>query len=147
MATEAPYFHACCVVANLEQAMEELTAAIGIQWQPTRDRASGDMRWRVVYSVQGPPFIELVEGRPGTPWHAAEDSQLHHIGRFTSDLDAGIAAIEAAGGHVEIDGREISGRWVYMRAPQSGALVELIEADEEGQERFWARIGGAEVTA
>jgi glyoxalase/bleomycin resistance protein/dioxygenase superfamily protein len=147
MAAEAPYFHACCVVANLEQAMDELTAAIGIQWQPTRDRASGDMRWRVVYSVAGPPFIELVEGQPGTPWHTPEGSQLHHIGRFTEDLDAGIATIEAAGGQIEIDGRDISGRWVYMRVPQSGALVELIEADDRGQERFWARIAGSEESA
>jgi hypothetical protein len=137
-----PYFHVCSVVPDMEQAMEELGEAMGLHWQTIRDRASGDMRWRVVYSVEGPPFIELVEGQPGTPWHTAEGPRLHHLGRFTDDLDTGIAAIERAGGHIETDGREISGRWAYVRAPRSGALIELIEADEQGRERFFQRVSG-----
>lgn len=141
-----PYFHVCCVVPSLEQAMAELSGAIGVSWKEIRDRSSGEMRWRLVYSVEGPPFIELVEGEPGTPWHTPEGPVLHHIGRFTEDLDAGIEAIERAGGHIETDGREISGRWAYLRTPVSGALIELIEADEQGRQRFlngqgraWAR--------
>jgi hypothetical protein len=94
------------------------------------------MRWRLVYSDGGPPFIELVEGAPGTPWHAPDGPQLHHFGCFTTDLDAGIAEIQNGGGHLETDGREISGRWTYMRTPRSGALIELIEADAAGQEMF-----------
>jgi Glyoxalase/Bleomycin resistance protein/Dioxygenase superfamily len=142
MVTIEPYFHVCCVVPNLEQAMEELTRSIGVSWQKTRERESGELRWRLVYSVDGPPFIELVEGAPGTPWETPDGPRLHHFGRFTDDLDAGIAVIEAAGGHVETDGREISGRWAYVRAPRSGALVELIEADEQGRERFFQRVSG-----
>jgi predicted enzyme related to lactoylglutathione lyase len=136
MAEAEPYFHVCCVVADLELAMQELSAAIGVSWQATRDRRSGELRWRLVYSVEGPPFIELVQGAPGTPWHTEDDSRLHHFGRFTEDLDAGIAAIEQAGGAIETDGRQISGRWAYLRTPHSGALVELIEADEPGRQRF-----------
>jgi hypothetical protein len=136
MAVIEPYFHVCCVVADLEQAMEELTCAMGVRWQGIRDRKSGDMRWRLVYSVEGPPFIELVEGAPGTPWDASDGPRLHHFGRFTHDLEAGIGEIEDAGGSVETDGRTISGRWAYVRAPRSGALIELIEADEAGRERF-----------
>jgi hypothetical protein len=131
-----PYFHVCCIVPDLELAMTELTEAMGLDWQPVRDRTSGEMRWRLVYSVQGPPFVELVEGAPGTPWDASDGPRLHHFGRFTEDLDAGIGAIEQAGGRIETDGRRISGRWAYVRAPRSGALIELIEADEQGRRRF-----------
>jgi hypothetical protein len=136
-----PYFHVCCIVADLDEAMEELSGALGLSWLVTRDRKSGDKRWRVVYSAEGPPFVELVEGSPGTPWHVTDGSRLHHMGRFTDDLEAGIAGLESAGGHVEVDGRDISGRWVYVRLPVSGALVELIEADERGRQEFMARIG------
>ncbi len=67
---------------------------------------------------------------------------MHHFGRFTEDLDSGIEVVERAGGHIETDGREISGRWAYLRAPRSGALIELIEADEQGRERFFQRVSG-----
>jgi hypothetical protein len=116
--------------------MRELSGALGVRWQKTRDRTSGDLRWRVAYTVEGPPFIELVEGQPGTPWYTPEGPHLHHFGRFTEDLDAGIRAVEQAGGRLETDGRKISGRWAYLRAPRSGALIELIEADERTRERF-----------
>ena len=138
--TDAPYFHVCTVVPDLEAAMAELTAAIGVSWQAPRDRESGEMRWRLVYSADGPPFIELVEGQPGTPWHSPDGPRLHHFGRFATDLDAGIRAIEEAGGHIETDGREISGRWAYLRVPASGALIELIEADDEGRARFLSPV-------
>src|SRR6266851_5207881 len=115
--------------------MTELTAAMGVQWEEPRDRASGDMHWRLVYSVGTPPLIELVEGQAGTPWHAADAPRMHHIGGFTYDLDASIQQIEGAGGHIETDGRKISGRWAYLRVPHSGALVELIEADDDTRRR------------
>jgi Glyoxalase/Bleomycin resistance protein/Dioxygenase superfamily len=134
----APYFHVCCVVPDLESAMTELSDAIGVSWQSIRDRSSGDLRWRLVYSADGPPFIELVQGEPGTPWHVSAEPALHHFGRFTADLEAGIADIESAGGAVETDGRLISGRWAYLRLPRTGALIELIEADATAQERFLA---------
>jgi predicted enzyme related to lactoylglutathione lyase len=137
-----PYFHVCCIVPDLESAMEELSTALGIRWNAIRERESGEMRWRVLYSVEGPPFIELVEGAPGAPWHTADEPRLHHFGRFTEDLEAGIRDIEQAGGQIETDGREISGRWAYVRAPRSGALIELIEADEDGRQRFLERVAG-----
>jgi catechol 2,3-dioxygenase-like lactoylglutathione lyase family enzyme len=125
------YFHVCYVVPDLEASMAELTTVLGVSWQAPRDRASGDMRWRLVYTNDGAPFIELVEGQPGSPWHAPDGPKLHHIGRFTYNLDEGIRQMEAAGGRIEVDGREISGRWAYFRVPTSGALIELIEADDE----------------
>jgi catechol 2,3-dioxygenase-like lactoylglutathione lyase family enzyme len=134
------YFHVCYIVPDLEAAMAELTAAMGVRWQEPRDRASGDMRWRLVYSTGVPPLIELVEGQAGTPWHAANGPTIHHIGGFTYDLDASIHEIEQAGGRIETDGREISGRWAYLRVPQSGALIELIEADDEARKQ---RLGAA----
>ena len=95
------------------------------------------MRWRMVYSAPGAPFIELVQGEPGSPWHCTQ-AQLHHLGCFTDDLDAGVAQIQRGGGSIETDGRTISGRWAYLRTIRTGALIELIEADAAQQEAFMA---------
>jgi hypothetical protein len=116
------YFHVCYVVPELEPAMAELTRTVGVSWQDVRDRSSldGGMRWRLVYTRGPLPWIELVEGQPGTPWHSPDGPRLHHFGGFTHE----------AGGRIEVDGREISGRWAYFRLPTSGALIELIEADD-----------------
>jgi hypothetical protein len=135
------YFHVCYVVPDLEAAMGELTRTVGVSWQEVRERSSldGELRWRLVYTRGPLPWIELVEGQPGTPWHSPGGPVLHHIGGFTHDLDAGIRQFEESGGRIEVDGREISGRWAYFRLPTSGALIELIEADDaERRERLAA---------
>lgn len=137
-----PFFHVGYLVPDLERAMAEMTATIGIMWGPVKDRASGEMRWRVVYSAGEPPYVELIEGRPGCPWYSPGGAELHHFGRYEVDLDRGIERIADAGGWVEVDGRAISGRWVYMRVPSSGALIELIEAPDGGVERL-AQLRGA----
>jgi catechol 2,3-dioxygenase-like lactoylglutathione lyase family enzyme len=132
------YFHVGYIVPDLEAGMDELTRVLGVTWREPIDRSSpyNDMRWRLVYSSGPQPWIELVEGRPGTPWHCTDGPLLHHIGAFTYDLDADVARFEAAGGRIEVDGREISGRWIYFRVPQTGALIELIEADDERRARY-----------
>jgi hypothetical protein len=127
------YFHVGCVVPDLHAAMDELSAHLGVVWREPRDRESGDMRWRLVYSKGEAPFIELVEGQPGTPWYAPDGPHFHHVGRFTYDLDESIREFEALGGRIEVDGREISGRWLYYRLPVTNVLIELIEADDEGR--------------
>src|SRR5260370_13688336 len=99
------YFHVCYVVPDLEAAMTELTAAMGVQWEEPRDRASGEMRWRLVYSVGTPPLVELVEGQAGTPWHAADGPRMHHLGGFTVHLAAALQPLAGAGGPIELASR------------------------------------------
>lgn len=134
------YYHVGYIVSNLEAAMEELTASIGVAWQTPRDRAAGDRRWRMVYSGGPLPWVELVEGQPGTPWYCPDGAQIHHLGRFVYDLDAGIREAEGAGGRIEVDGRAISGRWVYLRLPHSGGLLELVEADDERRRQVLSAV-------
>jgi hypothetical protein len=134
MRGDEAYFHVGYVVPDLEAAMAELTTAMGVPWQEVRDRSSpydDRLRWRMAYTSGPLPWIELVEGQTGTPWHSPRGPMLHHVGAFTYDLDAGIRRFEAAGGRIEVDGRGISGRWAYFRIPASGALIELIEADDQ----------------
>lgn len=129
--TEPDYFHVGYLTPDLEASMAELSAALPLTWREPVERDVRGMRWRVVYSAGVPPFIELLEGEPGSPWHSASGPTLHHIGCFTYDLDATLATMESLGATIEIDGRELTGRWAYFRLPASGALIEYFEADDE----------------
>jgi hypothetical protein len=129
MNVSPPYFHVGYVVPRLEDAMDEFTNTLGLRWEEPREHASGAQHWRLAYSLEGPPFVELIEGTPGTPWYATAP-RLHHLGRFTYDLDEEIERFTAARARIEVDGREISGRWAYFALASSGVLVEVIEASD-----------------
>lgn len=140
MSESERFFHVGYAVPDLEAAMAELTATLGLRWQVPLSRAVGGLRWRVTFSLEGPTYVEMIEGGPGTPWEVGSAPLLHHVGRFTTDLGAELAKVVAAGGEVETDGRRFSGQWAYVRMPRSGARLELIEAADGGRLRL-QRLG------
>ena len=73
-------FHAGIVVRDLGLAMEELSQAAGLEWIDLGTHTIGGWTIHVVYSVDGPPHIELIEGPPGSPWDATDGSRLDHLG-------------------------------------------------------------------
>lgn len=88
------HFHVGIVVADLDAAKKELTRAIGVRWRPERCgtrqiRLRHEVRaltMRLNYSVEGPPFIELIEAVPGTLWELAGHGHAHHLGFWSDDL-------------------------------------------------------------
>lgn len=75
--------------------MGRLGEALGLTWtvvaervrRVTVDGAQIDVPFRLVYSHQGPPHVELVEEVPGTIWVGAP-SALHHVGHWSDDVQA-----------------------------------------------------------
>lgn len=88
----APY-HVGIVVSDLESAKQELHELIGLSWCKQQsgplelDTRAGRISTRIdfVYSLGGPPNIELILRRPGTPW---ESLGLHHLGFWSDDSAA-----------------------------------------------------------
>ena len=76
-------FHVCIVVPQIDTAGEHLMQLLGVEWGPVRrfpfPYRRADLTEAVVddftlcYSL-GAPHLELVEGRPGSPW---ECNALH----------------------------------------------------------------------
>jgi hypothetical protein len=93
MAPSLPFYHACLVVDDLERSLPSLTAAIGLTWttihvaplcvQVGAEQIETTVRF--AYSVQGPPYLEVLQRCPGTPWSQAG---LHHLGLWSSDQHA-----------------------------------------------------------
>jgi catechol 2,3-dioxygenase-like lactoylglutathione lyase family enzyme len=122
------YFHVGLVVRDLDAAIAELGEALGLTFNPPHESVYGPDTIRVAYARQGPPYVELVQGGPGSQWDTSNGPHLDHVGYFSHDLDADVAALEAAGLPIAIDGRRHGGFFTYHRAVQAGMRVELIGA-------------------
>jgi catechol 2,3-dioxygenase-like lactoylglutathione lyase family enzyme len=95
-------FHVGIVVPNLEEAQRRFTDLLGLQWGPRfdieapfYDREGRDIgaRLKFAYSTE-PPYLELIQEQPGTPWVCNEHSNLHHIGFYADDVPAQSARLE-----------------------------------------------------
>jgi Glyoxalase/Bleomycin resistance protein/Dioxygenase superfamily len=132
--TTSPYHHIGYVVPDLSVALKDFGAFLRVDWTPITEkvrtvRSEGDeqvLTFKVAYSVQGPPKIEVIEGIVGTLWQADDGPRMHHIGVRMMNVDAESKRLRdmgmkqlAAGLHD--DGRV---RWAFHPSP-AGGLVEL----------------------
>ena len=62
----------------------------------TRYGEARQARVAATYSLEGPPYLELVEERSGGVWAAAALG-LQHVGLWTDDLEGSITRFDAAG--------------------------------------------------
>jgi hypothetical protein len=131
------FFHTGLVVDDIDASMKELAPALGVDWRPpmtiTRrvrfDRSHERVMELVsVYTVQGPPYIELVRGIPGTLWSTEAGGRVHHLGFSTDRLDEACAQLERAGmRQVVCDAGEDGTFEVYAYyAAASGPYVEVM---------------------
>jgi catechol 2,3-dioxygenase-like lactoylglutathione lyase family enzyme len=76
-----PYFHVGILIRDVESARADFTAKLGLEFEPTRSQqlATGETT-RFCYSLQGPPYLELVEMTGAGSWSAELPEGFHHIG-------------------------------------------------------------------
>jgi hypothetical protein len=122
-----PFFQIGLIVDDLDVAMEELGSALGIEWGPPQERRLGDVTCRITFGRHGPPYIELIEGKTGSPWDPDGGYRLDHIGYWTEDVAAESARLDQAGMPLEVDGSRMSGQWRYHRGSRTGLRVELVD--------------------
>lgn len=146
------YFHVGYVVSDLAEAMERLTAGAGLSWasprtlpvtlrSPARETPTSV---HLTYSVQGPPYLELIEEQPGTVW-GSEHRGFHHMGywsgRFAGDIDALTGSgFEFEAGAVDENGA--LARFAYLREPYTGLRIELRDEARRPQTEHWLRSEG-----
>jgi hypothetical protein len=126
--TLGAYFHVGVIVEDLGAAIEELSRTLGLEFNEPHDGVYGDSHIRVCYSLQGPPYLELIEGEPGSLWSTTGGPRPDHVGYFVDDLDVARRKLEAAGMPVDIDGQAYGSPFTYHRPTHTGLRVELIDA-------------------
>jgi len=137
-------YHVGLVVPDIEAAVEQYSDLFGLRFASLRHstlevRVDGVVRTPeliVSYSMDGPPYVELIEERSGGTW-AADALGLSHLGFWAKDLSAMSARLEAAGMAARVrdngpDGRPArftyhpgaGGIWVELVAPQFALTLE-----------------------
>ena len=120
-----PYFQVGFVVPDLEAAMEELGAGLGVELVGPQERDLGDRGLlRIAFARTPPPYVELIQGPPGSLWDASAGAHVHHLGYWSEDMHADSARLEAAGMRLELD---LGFARYHSPAGAAGARVELID--------------------
>lgn len=95
-------YHVGIVVADLEPAMAQFSAASGVTWGRVQRfpaefaSPSGTRTYdqTFVLSLEGPPYIELLVQVPDSVW---ERTGLHHLGMWSDDVAGESADLEERG--------------------------------------------------
>ena len=142
-------YHTGIRVPDIDAAMAEMGEMLDVTWATVQHNAAQavwtpedglrQVELQFVYSCEGPQHIELLQGQPGTLWHAGDSPGVHHVGLWVDDvaettrrcLDAGWSI--AAAGAAPDDG---FGVFSYV-VPPSGPIVELVWSAVEPRFRQW----------
>jgi hypothetical protein len=102
-----PLYHVGFVVKDFDAAMAAWNEATGIRFgailTPTLtwgsrgddgDLVTQELETKYVYSINGPPYIELLQQRDGTPW---EHLGFNHIGMWSDDVASDSDRLSALG--------------------------------------------------
>lgn len=143
-------YHLGIVVHDIERAMDDIAAETGISWAPLRQAnvtvKSPDGRiepvgLQVVYSRNGPPFMELIQAKPGTIWTPDPAPRLHHMGVYVDDLVSEVARLERLGMVDEAHGVDEDGNLVLFSylSDRHGFRIELVDAAGRQNTLQWVR--------
>jgi catechol 2,3-dioxygenase-like lactoylglutathione lyase family enzyme len=88
-----PFFHVGILVRDVEAARADFSAKLGLEFEPVHSQqiATGETT-RFCYSLQGPPYLELVEMTGTGNWSADQPEGFHHIGIADPSVPARCAA-------------------------------------------------------
>lgn len=130
-------FHVGIAVPDLESAMEEWSGSFSCAWRPVVERRNMRMfsfgvehliSLRRTYSVDGPPYIELVE-YDHILWAPGGVLSGTHIGFWVDDMRAEISRLRAVDHRLlvsdVVDVESESPNFAYL-STSSGALIELL---------------------
>lgn len=150
MLPEGRIFHVGYVVPDMDEAMEEFGSLFNLTWTAPvwrtahvvdAEHGQMDMTVGVVFSMTGPPHIELVSGPAGTVWEAGERPAIHHVGIWAEDLAKDSAELERRGFPIVAHGVDDDGRlarFTYHHNPY-GPLFELNAPETRGSIEAWLR--------
>ena len=141
--------HIAFVASDLQRGMEEVGEVYGVSWTtprhlelPVRDsRGDRMLNLSVVYSQEGPLFLEVLQAVPDSVWALTPGSHLHHIGVHVDDVEAEIERLEGLGQAIEAAGIGPGGRlnsWAYLSSPQA-LRVEIMDISGREATAQWAR--------
>jgi hypothetical protein len=139
-------YHVGLTVPDVRAAMESYSDAFGFTWASVHesrmsivvDGVDRDAEIAVTYSVQGPPYLELVQERRGSVW-GADGFALTHVGFWAEDIAAAKRGLEASGLPARVHAQESEGRPMrYSYHEFGGGLwIELVHTSFQAELSSW----------
>ena len=139
MALITPPYHFGLVVDDTKAAMEELGRVLGLTWGRVQRKTliietkTGPTPTDVcyVYSLEGPPYLELIERRPGTVF---EEAGLHHVALWCDDPEAESVRLEGEGWPRESVNLTPEGNWAgaLYHLGTAGLRIEVVDIATSG---------------
>jgi catechol 2,3-dioxygenase-like lactoylglutathione lyase family enzyme len=129
-----PFFHVGILVRDVEAARADFSAKLGLEFEPVHSQqlATGETA-RFCYSLQGPPYLELVEMTGSGSWSPDQPEGFHHIGVSDPSVPARCAAF---GDGVELIAPGADGAPRVALTPAAalhGVRVEFFDANVAAQ--------------
>ena len=119
--------HVGIVVVDLEKAMAEMSLGLGVEWKEVQIRQNGPVTLRVTFSKKA-PFLELIQGQPGSSWDTSKGSHLQHLAYWTDDFEGDKKRLIEAGSALEREGiAPFGGAWSYHQNASGGFRIELCD--------------------
>jgi hypothetical protein len=135
--TATPLYHVGVLVEDLDAAIVRFGELIGVTFKEPislrfddiiEDGEHVDRELRLVYSVEGPPFLELIEAQDDGVWGRQHGEGLHHIGVWQETREARIAELAAIGAEPQVIVHHLGETLAVYLSPESahGARLELV---------------------
>lgn len=138
-------FHTGLVVEDLDAAMAGFTASLGLTWKggwPAThkmvfDGVECEVELRIAFSLQGPPYVELIQAKEGTIW-SPDVCGLHHLCYWSPEPLAAADLLQQHG-YRRLSGLPESGGG-YFLSPY-GVRVEILVPEYYQRLLSWIERG------
>ena len=125
------FYHLGFVVPDIDQAISDLSRAVGVTFGSVQDRQLGDWAYRVAFSTEGPPFFELIQGPTDSPWDPTAGPRFDHLGYWSADVRTDMHRLTERGAPVQFDGCPYGRPFSYHRLDSLGFRVELVDVSTQ----------------
>ncbi|HUP72455.1 MAG TPA: VOC family protein [Acidimicrobiales bacterium] len=135
-----PAYHVGVLVRDIAEARRRFAAVLGISFGPVEPRvlnyADGEAdEVMLCYSVEGPPYLELIEANGSGLFGLQHPEGVHHIGAWVTDGSNHCAALGSQGVSVDRQLQAVDGpygrseNFVWFNAPGDlhGVRFEFVD--------------------
>lgn len=140
-------YHVGVRVPDVDAAMAEMSAALGLTWATvqyfaerpvwTPERGLELVELTFTYSCEGPQHVELLTG--GSVWACGDQPGAHHVGVWCDDIAGETERCLSLGWTLAAAAKDPAdgfGTFVYV-VPPSGLIVELVSSAAQPRFEQW----------
>jgi catechol 2,3-dioxygenase-like lactoylglutathione lyase family enzyme len=145
-----PYFHIGILVKDLDAAIRRFHKVLQISFraprvvQVTLDHTAGKnpAELRFTYSLEGPPYYELLEALDTGIFGLQQGEGPHHIGMWASDGRERVKDLQGRGLRPEIVHYSVGGQLVFAYfepADFLGTRIEVLDSSQRAIHEEWIK--------